>query len=160
MASPVGHGVIGLALARRFGIKSRIGLAAAALAASLPDADIIVGAILHGDPWKLHRKGTHTLNFTLTAGALVGLAGLIAAESVDGERDLLLDALAGAAIIGSHIPLDRVPIPTLSRGPSLLGMSLGNWIIDAAIWSGLAWAIWPRPADPEAPGATSSPIPS
>jgi membrane-bound metal-dependent hydrolase YbcI (DUF457 family) len=160
MASPVGHGVIGLALARRFGVKSRIGLVAAALAASLPDADIIVGAIFHGDPWKLHRKGTHTLNFTLTAGALAGLAGLIAAESVDGERDLLLDALAGAAIIGSHVPLDWAPIPTLSRGPSLLGMSLGNWIIDAAIWSGLAWAIWPRAVEPEASGTTTSPIAS
>jgi membrane-bound metal-dependent hydrolase YbcI (DUF457 family) len=160
MASPVGHGIIGLALARRFGIKSRIGLAAAALAASLPDADIIAGAIFHGDPWKLHRKGTHTLNFTLTAGALAGLAGLLAAESVDGERDLLLDALAGAVIIGSHIPLDRVPIPTLSRGPSLLGMSLGNWIVDAAIWSGLAWAIWPRSVEPDAAGATPSPMTS
>lgn len=160
MASPVGHGIIGIALARRFGVKSPMGLIAAALAASLPDADIIAGAILHGDPWKIHRKGTHTLNFTLTAGALAGLAGLIAAESVDGERDLILDALAGAVIIGSHVPLDRVPIPTISRGPSLLGMSLGNWIMDGAIWSALAWAIWPRDVEPGPVGAAPSPFAS
>lgn len=158
LASPIGHGLIGITLARRFGVTSRFGLLAAALAASLPDADIVAGAVLHGDPWKIHRKGTHTFQFTLTAGALAGLTGLLGVGARAGDRDVLLDALAGAAIIGSHVPMDRVPIPTVDFGPSFLGMSLGNWMLDAAIWGGLAWAVWPaRAAQPDVADAQPPP---
>jgi membrane-bound metal-dependent hydrolase YbcI (DUF457 family) len=146
LASPIGHGLIGIAIARRCGVRSPIGLLSAALAASLPDGDIIAGAVLHQDPWKLHRQGTHTFHFTLVAGALGGAAGLIGARLSDAERDIIADALMGAAIVGSHVPLDRAPIPTIDAGPSLLGMSLGNWLLDAALWGALAWAVWPRPA--------------
>jgi membrane-bound metal-dependent hydrolase YbcI (DUF457 family) len=150
MASPIGHGLVGAAIARRLGVRSKAGIGIAAVAASLPDVDIIAGWLLHGDSQKLHRQATHTLNFALTAGALAGLAGVLRAQSIEGERDLLADALVGAAVVGSHIPLDAVPIPRIKLGPSFLGMTLANWILDAAIWAPLAWALWPRDGRDEA----------
>jgi membrane-bound metal-dependent hydrolase YbcI (DUF457 family) len=150
LASPIGHSIVGMAIARRLGVRSKPLLAATALAASLPDADIVAGWLLHrDDPWKLHRKGTHTLDFTLTAGALAGMAGILRAENIEGERDILRDALVGAAIVGSHIVLDTAPIPRIKWGPQFLRMSLGNWILDVLIWGAVAWAIWPRHAEPE-----------
>jgi membrane-bound metal-dependent hydrolase YbcI (DUF457 family) len=133
-----------MAIARRLGVRSRLALAVAAAAASLPDVDIIAGLLLYGDRQRLHRKGTHTLNFALTAGALAGLAGILRAESIEGERDLLADAIVGAAIVGSHVALDAVPIPEIAKGPTFLDMSLANWLVDAVVWSGVAWAVWPK----------------
>jgi membrane-bound metal-dependent hydrolase YbcI (DUF457 family) len=144
MASPIGHGLVGMAIARRLGVRSKPALAITALAASLPDVDIIAGMLLYGDSRRLHRKGTHTLNFALTAGALAGLAGILRAESIEGERDLLADAIVGATIVGSHVALDAVPIPEVRLGPAFLDMSLANWLIDAVVWSGVAWAVWPK----------------
>lgn len=144
MASPIGHGLIGMTIARRMGVRSPLVLAAAALAGSLPDADLILGRLLHDDPWKLHRKGTHTMNFALTAGALAGLAGVVRSESIDGERDLLMDAAVGAAVVGSHVVIDKIPIPELHYGPSFIRMSLANWLIDATIFSLAAYVLWPR----------------
>jgi membrane-bound metal-dependent hydrolase YbcI (DUF457 family) len=142
--------MVGMAIARRLGVRSKPLLAATALAASLPDADIVAGWLLHRDnPWKLHRKGTHTLDFAVTAGALAGMAGILRAENLEGERDILRDALVGAAIVGSHIVLDTAPIPRIKWGPRFLRMSLGNWILDVLIWGAVAWAIWPRHAEPE-----------
>ncbi|MDP9237168.1 MAG: metal-dependent hydrolase [Chloroflexota bacterium] len=150
MASPFGHGVVGAAIARRFGVRSPLGLTAAAIAASLPDGDILVGALFHSDAWTFHRQGTHTLRFALTAGGLAGAAGLVRRDGARGERDLVLDALMGAAIVGSHVPLDNVPLPRLPRGPRLLRMRLTDWLIDAVIWGAVAWAIWPRERKPDA----------
>ena len=145
MASPIGHSIVGMALARRLGVRSRPLLAATALAASLPDADIVAGWLLRrDDPWKLHRKVTHTADFAVTTGALAGMAGILRAENADGERDLVRDALVGGAVVGSHIVLDAVPIPALRWGPAVLRMSLANWIADALIWGAVAWAIWPH----------------
>jgi len=150
MASPIGHSIVGMALARRLGVRSKPLLAATALAASLPDADIVAGWLLHRDnPWKLHRKGTHTIDFAVTAGALAGMSGILRAEQIEGERDMLRDALVGAAIVGSHIVLDAAPVPKINWGPKFLRMSLGNWIADMLIWGAVAWAIWPRQAEPE-----------
>lgn len=151
MASPIGHALVGMAVARRLGVRSKLSLGVMAMAASLPDVDIIVGLLLYGDRQRLHRKGTHTLNFALTAGALAGLAGILRAENIDGERDLLADALTGAAIVGSHVVVDRVPIPRVRLGPSFLDISLANWMIDAAVWSAVAWALWPRREPASAP---------
>jgi len=133
-----------MTIARRLGVRSKTGLGAAAVAGSLPDIDIILGLLVHGDPWKIHRQGTHTANFAVTAGALAGLAGVVGAEAVEGERDLLADALVGAAVVGSHVLLDKVPVPSVKRGPVFIGMSLANWVMDAAIWSAVAWVLWPR----------------
>jgi LexA-binding, inner membrane-associated putative hydrolase len=150
LASPLGHGVIGAAIARRLGVKSPLGLGAAAVAASLPDADIVVGALLHSDAWALHRQGTHTLRFALIAGAIAGATGLVRRDGSGGDRDVVLDALMGALIVGSHVPLDNVPLPRLRFGPKLLRMRVTDWLIDAAFWSVVAWAIWPRERGPEA----------
>jgi membrane-bound metal-dependent hydrolase YbcI (DUF457 family) len=153
LATPIGHGVMGATIARRLGVKSPLGLMAAALAASLPDADIIVGALIHSDAWTYHRQGTHTLRFALTAGAAAGALGLVRRDSLPGERDIVLDALLGAVIVGSHVPLDATPLPKLPVGPRLLRMRLTNWAIDATFWCAVARLAWPR--EPAAPKETS-----
>ncbi len=145
MSAPIGHAVMGMAIARRSGVRSPLGLAAAAVAGNLPDFDIPLGMLLSRDPWKFHRKASHTFGFALTAGALAGLGGVVAAESVAGERDLVADAMRGAVIVGSHVVLDRLPyFPETNIGPSIFGLSLANWVIDSAQWALIAWLIWPR----------------
>jgi membrane-bound metal-dependent hydrolase YbcI (DUF457 family) len=149
MSTPVGHTIAGVTIARRMGVHSPLGLAAAIVAASLPDADVILGLALHGDAWKLHRRGTQTLGFALTAGMLAGFAGVISAGSAEGERDLVADAMTGAALVGSHIVLDRLPLPyvPLRRGGSLrrlVAVSAVNWSIDAVVFGALASRFWVR----------------
>ena len=70
---------------------------------------------------------------------------MVRAESIDGERDLTRDAMVGAAVVGSHLVLDRVPyFPKINIGPKLYGMSLINWAIDSLTWAAVAFALWPR----------------
>jgi len=148
MAAPFGHGFIGMAIARRMGVRSPLGLAAAFCAASLPDIDVPIGALIGRN---IHRGPTHSLNFAVTAGMLTGLAGIVAAEAVEGERDLVYDALTGAAVVGSHVALDRAPfVPDIPFGPKLLDLPVANWVVDAILWGAVAWAIWPRDAGPRA----------
>jgi hypothetical protein len=123
------------------GVRSPLGLAAAFLAASLPDVDVPVGALIGKD---IHRGPTHTPNFALTAGMLAGFTGILAAESVEGERDLVYDTLTGAAVVGSHLVLDKAPYVPYLPGPKLLGLPVANWVIDAVVWGAVAYAIWPR----------------
>ena len=130
------------------GVRSPLGLASACL----PDVDVPVGALIGKD---IHRGPTHTPNFALTAGMLAGLTGILAAENVEGERDLVYDALTGVAVVGSHLVLDRVPYPPYLAGPKLLGVPLANWVIDAVVWGAVAYAIWPRnPEQVSLPEAT------
>ncbi len=146
MAAPFGHAFVGMAIARRLGVQSRTGLAVAAMAGNLPDVDIPLGWLVHGDPWKMHRGWTHTASFALTLGALAGLAGIVRAESIEGERDLIADTLTGAAIVGSHLILDKIPyLPDVPVGPAVGGLRLVNWVFDAIEWGVVAWAIWPKP---------------
>ena len=148
MSTPVGHTLFGLALARRLGVRSHVGLGATVVAASLPDIDVIAGLVLHGDPWKLHRQGTHTLGFALTAGMVAGFAGLLSRGSAEGERDLVADALTGAIIVGSHVALDRMPFPYLAtkkgtpRNVARRNMAL-NWMLDAVVYGLIARRISP-----------------
>lgn len=149
MATPIGHALVGATIARRFGVRSPAGLAAAVVASGLPDVDVIVGAMLHRDPWKLHKQGTHTLAFTTAAGLFAGLTGAVSAGSAHGERDLIADALIGAAIVGSHIALDRAPLPYMKvpkRGPwrRIVTRSAFNWMVDAVVYGALASRLWPR----------------
>lgn len=149
MATPLGHTLFGLALARRLGVRSPAGMGAAVVAASFPDVDVLAGLALHRDPWKLHRQHTHTLGFALSTGMLAGFAGVVSAGSAEGDRDLIADSLAGALIVGSHVLLDKAPFPYL---PVKKGMPRNvtvrnntiNWLLDAACYGYLAWKIWPR----------------
>lgn len=149
MSTPIGHTLFGVALARRLGVRSPWGLAVATVAASLPDADVIASAIVLRDPWKWHRKTTHTLGFALGAGMLAGAAGVITTGSADGARDVAADTLTGALLVGSHILLDNMWFPyvktpkgTEARG--MAGISAVNWLLDALIWGAAAWQIWPK----------------
>lgn len=149
MASPVGHTLVGVALARRLGVRGPLGIGAAVVAASLPDIDVIYGMAMHRDPWKVHRQSTHTAGFALAAGMLAGFAGVLSAGSHDGERDLVADVVTGAIIVGSHLVLDRDPIPYLPADKSWprakkLRTSAINWLIDAAVYGAIARIIWPR----------------
>jgi len=158
MAAPFGHGFVGMAIARRMGVRSPLGLAAAFFAASLPDVDVPIGAIIGKD---IHRGPTHTPNFALTAGMLAGMTGILAAESVEGERDLIYDALTGAAVVGSHVLLDKAPyFPDVNIGPRLIGLPVANWIIDAITWGAIAYAIWPRDDAPAPDHPSPPPLPA
>ena len=152
MATPVGHALIGITLARCMGVRSPFGVAAAVVASGLPDLDVPFSMLVHRDPWKLHKNkkhGTHTLGFALTTGMLVGVAGLVSTGSADGERDLIADALAGALIVGSHLVLDKMPLPyfSLRKAKSrrrAVAVTAWNWSLDAAIYGFLAARMWPR----------------
>ena len=149
MSTPAGHSLVGIALARRLGVKSQIGLASAVIAASLPDADVIAGAILHGDPWRIHRRATHTFGFAVSAGALAGLAGLISRGTYEGERDLVADTIIGALLVSSHVVLDDLPFPYRSNvrsaaGTRIAGVRVVNWMLDALVYGAIAWKLWPR----------------
>ena len=149
MSTPAGHSLVGIALARRLGVKSQIGLAAAVIAASLPDADVIAGVVLHGDPWRIHRRGTHTFGFAVAAGAIAGFVGLITRGTYEGDRDLVADAILGALLVSSHIVLDDLPLPYRSNvrgaaGTRIAGVRVVNWLLDAVVYGALAWKLWPR----------------
>ena len=146
MSAPFGHAFVGIAVARRLGVRSRTGLAAAAICGNLPDIDIPLSLLLHGDAWKMHRTWTHTAAFALTTGAIAGLTGVIHADGVEGERDLIADAVTGMAIVSSHLVLDKIPyLPEVPIGPSAGGLRLINWALDAIEWAAIAWLIWPKP---------------
>jgi membrane-bound metal-dependent hydrolase YbcI (DUF457 family) len=153
VATPIGHTLVGLTLARRLGVRSPGGLAAAAIGASLPDVDIIPGILLHRDPWRFHRKLTHSPGFTMTAGMLAGFSGVVSAGSVEGERDLVADAMTGAAIMLSHVVLDRTPIPpyfySKRTTPMLKRIRNGilDCLIDTLVYGYIAWRLWPREGD-------------
>ena len=142
MATPLGHSLIGVALARRLGITSPAGMVLAVIAASLPDADVVLSYALHRDPWKLHRTFTHQPGFAISAGLLLGACAL----AVDGgteDRDLVADGLRGVALVGSHVVLDRVnlPYPPLKPGRT---PGIGAYVMDLVFYGALAALIWPR----------------
>jgi membrane-bound metal-dependent hydrolase YbcI (DUF457 family) len=145
VAAPFGHAFVGIAVARRLGVRSRTGLAAAALAGNLPDIDIPLSWLQHGDGWKAHRTWTHTVAFALATGAAAGFAGIVRTEGIDGERDLVADTITGAAIVGSHLLLDAIPyLPEVPFGPSTGHLRWANWALDALEWGVVAWLIWPK----------------
>jgi membrane-bound metal-dependent hydrolase YbcI (DUF457 family) len=152
MSSPVGHTIVGLALARRLGVRSRPGVLASVLLANLPDTDVLAGVLLRGDPWSLHRRASHTLWFAALAGGVAGAAGAVRADGGLDARTRARDALAGAVIVGSHIVLDRLPYRPIRVGPRLFGMRVINWLLDALQCSVIAWLLtlpdrdMPRPA--------------
>lgn len=149
MSTPIGHTLIGLTLARRLGVRSPRALAACVIAASLPDADVIAGNLLHGDGWAIHRGRSHTIAFAAGAGALAGASGLITTGGRGERRDVLHDAVVGAVITGSHAVLDDLWFPYPPRRwsrllPSLAGPPLVHWLADLAVYGAVALRYWPR----------------
>ena len=152
MSTPIGHAIVGLALARRFGVKSPLSLGTAVAVANLADADIVLGILLHRDPWKLHRHSTHTPAFALGAGALLGALGLIRVDRGVIRRSLFADALTGAIVACSHLALDRLSRPQWRTKPytprplrkQVAGMSVASWLVDAIGCGIISWAIWPK----------------
>jgi membrane-bound metal-dependent hydrolase YbcI (DUF457 family) len=149
VASPIGHALVGMTLARRMGMTSPAGMAAGVVAAGLPDFDVFAGIALHRDPWKLHVRGagTHTLGFALASGMLAGFGGLIGAGSAEGERDLIADVFAGAVLVGSHILLDVMPLPYLKLRKGMparqkIRRSAVNWTLDALVYGFVAARLW------------------
>ncbi len=151
MATPIGHALVGTLLARRLGIRSRRGVAAAIVAAGALDLDVPLSMLLHRDAWKLHKNkkhGSHTLGFALGAGMLAGVSGMISTSDGDGDRDVVADSLAGAVIVGSHLVLDRMPLPyfALRKAKSrrrAIAVSVWNWTMDAAVYGFLTMRAWP-----------------
>jgi len=152
VSTPIGHAIVGLALARRFGVQSPLSLGTAVVVANLADADIILGILLHRDPWKLHRRRTHTPAFALSAGALLGAVGVIRVDRGVVRRSLFADALTGAIVACSHLVLDRLSRPQLGAKPytprplrkQVAGMSIASWLVDVVGCGAIAWAIWPK----------------
>lgn len=150
MATPVGHALIGLAVARRLGVESPAGLAAAAASACLPDADLLVSHALHGNAWKLHRKGTHSTGFALAAGMVAGAGGLLGGGRRGDDRDVAVDMLTGVLVAGSHLALDRIWLPYLGTGSREMPLlrrarrEAFNAALDALFYGAIAWALWPR----------------
>jgi hypothetical protein len=138
----VGHSIIGVLLGRRMGLTSPLGMAMAVVAASLPDADVFVSVAQHGDPWKGHRTWSHGAGFAMAAGFTAGAAGMARASGIEGERDLIADGLAGMVLVGSHTPLDRVPMPY--PRPKGTYPALPAYLIDAVVYGAVAWLLWPR----------------
>lgn len=146
MSTPIGHGIVGLAVARRLGIESRAGMAAALAVALLPDTDIAAGFVLHGDAWKVHRGVTHTVPFAIFSGALAAAALERTGRS---QRSLLSLAAALALVALTHPLLDGMPFVRMSRQSwvpdpakvQLAGMSLANWIVDIVQSLAIAWIV-------------------
>ena len=156
MATPVGHALVGVLLARRLGIRSPRGMVAAVIASGVPDLDVPLSMLLHRDPWKLHKNkkhGSHSLGFALTAGMIAGLSGIISRGAGDGERDAVADALAGAVIVGSHLVLDKAPLPyfALRKAKSkrrAVAITAWNWALDAIVYGFITAKLWP-PGTPD-----------
>jgi hypothetical protein len=133
----------------------------AVVAAGLPDLDVPAGMLMHRDPWKLHKKanGTHTVSFAVTAGMIAGAVGFVS-TGADGERDVIADSMAGAALVVSHLVLDKMPLPYLKSreqggtAREFILKSVYNWTLDAVVYGYLASRFWPR-ADVGAAPASS-----
>ena len=121
MATPVGHSIVGYTLARFAGVKSRRGIAAAIGAASLPDVDLLLGYVANGDAFSLHHEViTHSRVFPLLVGAAAGAiaaAGALVRGRPPTPGEVLRPATLATALVGSHIAMDRLPLPYDSTAP-------------------------------------------
>jgi hypothetical protein len=148
MATPLGHSIIGYAVARAAGVKSRPAMALAIGAANLPDIDFLVGYVAKGDLLSLHHEViTHRPAFPLLAG--VGTAfGAAALSLLRGRRprpmEVLRPAALVSALVGSHVVMDPLPLPydnmplrSASFGEVVVSQAW-NAVIDMACYGTLA----------------------
>ncbi|MBI5136536.1 MAG: metal-dependent hydrolase [Nitrospirae bacterium] len=111
MATPVGHGLVGVAayLLVRGGAPSRSGgvalLAACVVLANLPDLDLLFPILLgEGLNPAYHRAATHTGAFALLVGALCAVGALIR-RPCEARRGVLI-GLGAFGLVASHLALD------------------------------------------------------
>ena len=102
MASPIGHSLLGLIVARSLRVTALTGTAwgnvYVLLAANAPDLDFLPG-LLVGDINRFHQSSTHS--FT---GALA--FGLLTASAARATSTPVRYGVAGAALYASHLVLD------------------------------------------------------
>lgn len=103
MASPIGHGLVGLAAVRLApGGARRVPVwwyALAVLLANLPDFDFLPGILIH-DAGRFHRGASHSL---LAAGVVGVIAGLLARRA---RLAAWRFGAACAALYASHLVVD------------------------------------------------------
>ena len=148
MATPLGHSIIGYALARAAGLESRRAFALAMGAASLPDVDFLAGYVQNGDVRSLHHEViTHKPIFPLLVGAATGAA--VAGFSLlrgrrPKARDVARPAALASILVASHVAMDLLPLPydtmpASSIGPVEAAMTQAwNAVIDVATYGILA----------------------
>ena len=127
-----------MALARVLGARSPGTMLAAMALACAPDVDVIPGLLLHGDPWRMHRKLTHRPAVVLGFGAVAG-AVFARRAGVRGVGGATSFAAAAALVAGSHVLLDRLPVRYryTRRGspmPTRIANEAMNLTLDAAIY--------------------------
>ncbi len=154
MATPVGHTIIGYALARAAGVQSPQGLAVAIGAASLPDVDFLLGYVTNGDLLSLHHEViTHKPVFPLLVGAATGLVAVGAALArgrVPTLGQVLRPAALATALVGSHVVMDPLPLPydhmeSRTNNPWEVVAAQGwNAVIDMAVYGTLALLVQER----------------
>ncbi|HEY8209346.1 MAG TPA: metal-dependent hydrolase [Myxococcaceae bacterium] len=165
MASLVGHGALGLLVAR-YGVPARVrswsalGMVALSM---LPDVDVVAFAL--GIPYAApfgHRGATHSFLFAAVAGALVALAvrspRLIPWCAVLVATHPLLDALTdgglGVALLwpfsDARFFFPWRPIPVSPIGPGFLSWrGLRVAAVEVLIFAPVyVAALWPRPRRP------------
>lgn len=148
MATPIGHSIVGYTLARMLGVRSRGGLALAVGAASLPDVDFLLGYVADGDFYSMHREViTHKPAFPLIVGLATGAAAAVAAlrhRRRPLPREVWRPAALAAALVGSHIAMDKLPVPYTSevarsgRFAEVVALQGWNMVVDIAVYGSLA----------------------
>ena len=148
MATPLGHSIVGYALARAAGVKSPLGLATAIGVAALPDVDVFLSYLAKGDPFALHREMiTHKPVFPLLVGAATGLVGSLLWGGRPTRSDTLRPAALATMLVGSHIAMDPLPLPydtmPLQAGSLWQGVVTLAWnaVIDLAFYGGLVMLV-------------------
>ncbi len=144
MATPLGHSIVGLLVARAAGVDAVAGRLFAIGAASLPDVDVFLGQLATGEAFGLHHRiVTHKPQFAVAAAVAAGLAvGLI-----QGRRAGLRAGAFVGALVGSHVAMDRLPLPydtmDTHHAPFWLQVTTHGWnaVIDLALYGGMAMAM-------------------
>jgi hypothetical protein len=115
MATPLGHSIVGYAVARAAGVRSRRGIALAIGAANLPDVDFLAGYLSNGDVLSLHHEViTHKPVFPLIVGSVVGLAATavaLARGERPGIRNVVRPAALASGLVSTHVFMDPLPFP-------------------------------------------------
>ncbi len=154
MATPLGHSIVGYALARAAGIRQPGALGIAIATASLPDVDFLLGYVTQGDVLSLHHEViTHKPSFPLLVGAATGLAAA-GARLLRGRRprtgEILPPAALATGLVASHLAMDRLPLPYDVMGlrnasfSEILVSQAWNAVIDMAFYGTLAALIFDR----------------